>query len=75
MFPHELRVDTGRDAASIACKCSMHYFELEVGNAGSVDEWKRVLARRAGFFPYNTDTRNCRVLIMSAPWRETPGAA
>ena len=53
----------------------MHYFELEVGNAGSVDEWKRVLARRTGFFPYNTDTRNCRVLIMSAPWRETPGAA
>ena len=46
---------------------------VEVGHAGSIEEWKAVLARQAGFFHYDAETRDYCVLIVPAPWRETPG--
>ena len=46
---------------------------VEVGHAASIEEWKAVLARQAGFFHYDAETRDYCVLIVPAPWRETPG--
>jgi len=46
---------------------------MEVGTAASIEEWKAVLARQAGFFHYDSATRNYCVMIVPAPWRETPG--
>ena len=46
---------------------------IEVGRAESLDEWKEVLKRQAGFFHYDPETRDFCVMIVPAPWRETPG--
>jgi hypothetical protein len=46
---------------------------MEVGKAASIEEWKAVLAKQAGFFDYNAETREYCVMIVPAPWRETPG--
>ena len=46
---------------------------IEVGTAASIEEWKAVLARHAGFFHYDPEARDYCVLIVPAPWRETPG--
>lgn len=46
---------------------------VEVGTAGTIEEWKATLKNHAGFFHYNPETRDFCVLIVPAPWRETPG--
>lgn len=46
---------------------------IEVGVAPTVEEFKPVLAKQAGFFHFNPDTREFCVLVVPAPWRETPG--
>jgi hypothetical protein len=46
---------------------------IEVGRAASIEEWKPILKRHAGFFHYDPATGDYCVLIVPAPWRETPG--
>jgi hypothetical protein len=46
---------------------------MEVGRAASIDEWKTILGKQAGFFHYDPATCEYCVLIVPAPWRETPG--
>ena len=46
---------------------------VEVGNAATIEEWKETLKRQAGFFHYNSETCDYCVLVVPAPWRETPG--
>ena len=46
---------------------------FEVGIAEATEEWKEVLKKQAGFFHFNPETRDYCVMIVPAPWRETPG--
>jgi hypothetical protein len=38
-----------------------------------VDEWKRLIRWQAGFFSFDSDTRHYCLIIVPAPWRDTPG--
>ena len=46
---------------------------IEIGTAASLEEWRPILKRQAGFFYYDPATRDFCVMIVPAPWRETPG--
>lgn len=46
---------------------------VEIGKAAAIEEWKQALARQGGFFHFDAVTRDYCVLIVPAPWRETPG--
>ena len=45
---------------------------VEAGYA-TFAEWKELIARHAGFFNYNPDTRAYCMITVPAPWRDTPG--
>jgi hypothetical protein len=57
------------DTQDVPAHCGL----VEVGIAATIEEWKAVLAKQAGFFHYDADSREYCVLIVPAPWRETPG--
>ena len=57
------------EVAEVPAHCGL----IEIGRAGSVEEWKEVLKRQAGFFHYEPARRDYCVMIVPAPWRETPG--
>lgn len=45
---------------------------VEAGFA-TFEEWKRLIGRRAGFFNYDPERRTYCMVIVPAPWRDTPG--
>lgn len=45
---------------------------VEAGIAGA-DVWRSVLKRQAGFFAYDAATGMYCVVVVPAPWRDTPG--
>jgi hypothetical protein len=54
--------------AEIPAECGL----IEAGVA-SLEEWRELMPRQAGFFSYDTDTRAYCVITVPAPWRDTPG--
>jgi hypothetical protein len=45
---------------------------IEAGNA-TLDEWRQLIKRRAGFFNFDPDTGEYCMVTIPAPWRDTPG--
>jgi hypothetical protein len=54
--------------AEIPAECGL----IEAGRAETA-EWKQLIARHAGFFHYDPDTRSYCMIRVPAPWRDTPG--
>lgn len=55
-------------AEEIPAECGL----VEAGYA-PVADWRRLIARHAGFFNYDPDTRAYCMITVPAPWRDTPG--
>jgi hypothetical protein len=45
---------------------------VEAGYA-TVEEWRRLMARHAGFFNYDPERHAYCMVTVPAPWRDTPG--
>lgn len=56
------------NTAEIPAECGL----IEAGYATSA-EWKQLIGRQAGFFNYDPDTSAYCLLVVPAPWRDTPG--
>ena len=54
--------------AEVPAECGL----IEAGFA-TVAEWKQLRSRHAGFFSYDPDARAYCIIIIPAPWRDTPG--
>ena len=54
--------------AEIPAECGL----IEAGYA-TFAEWKQLIGRHAGFFNYDPDQRAYCMIIIPAPWRDTPG--
>jgi hypothetical protein len=55
-------------AAEIPSECG-----LIEGGFATVDEWRKLFSRHAGFFNYHPETRAYCMITIPAPWRDTPG--
>jgi len=56
------------DIAEVPAECGL----IEAGIA-TVQEWKRLVSRHAGFFSFDPDSRCYCIVTVPAPWRDTPG--
>lgn len=56
------------DASEIPEGCGL----IEAGY-GDQDAWRDALSRQSGFFHYDPAIRGYCVLVLPAPWRDTPG--
>lgn len=56
------------DPAEIPPECGL----VEAGRATPA-EWRRLMKRQRGFFHFNPATGGYCLLIVPAPWRDTPG--
>ena len=56
------------EISEIPAECGL----IEAGYA-TPDEWKALIARQAGFFHYDVETRTYCMITIPAPWRDTPG--
>jgi len=56
------------DAAEIPAGCGL----IEAG-VGEVEEYRRALEKQEGFFHFDPASRGYCVLVLPAPWRDTPG--
>src|SRR5215831_9498657 len=54
--------------SEIPAECGL----IEAGHA-TVDEWKQLFSRHAGFFNYDPATSAYCMITIPAPWRDTPG--
>lgn len=45
---------------------------IEAGRT-SPEEWRRLIARHAGFFHFDPESRGFCMIVVPAPWRDTPG--
>ena len=54
--------------AEIPAECGL----IEAGHA-TVEEWKQLFSRHAGFFNYDPATSAYCMITVPAPWRDTPG--
>jgi hypothetical protein len=45
---------------------------IEAGYA-TVEDWKRLMSRQAGFFHFDPEARAFCMITVPAPWRDTPG--
>ena len=54
--------------SEIPAECGL----IEAGYA-TFDEWKLLIARHAGFFNYDPESRTFCMITVPAPWRDTPG--
>lgn len=54
--------------AEVPVECGL----IEAGIA-TPDEWKQIFKRQAGFFAYDPDTGAYCLIVVPAPWRDTPG--
>ena len=45
---------------------------IEAGCA-SVNEWRSIIKRQAGFFSYDPESGAYCIVVVPAPWRDTPG--
>jgi len=56
------------DVAEIPAECGL----VEAGVA-TVEEWRRMMGRHAGFFSFDPENRSYCMITVPAPWRDTPG--
>jgi hypothetical protein len=56
------------DLAEIPAECGL----IEAGQA-TVDEWRTLFNRHAGYFNYDPARRTYCMITVPAPWRDTPG--
>jgi len=56
------------DLKEIPCDCGL----IEAGRA-TPGEWRELIKRHRGFFYYDPDTESYCLLVVPAPWRDTPG--
>jgi hypothetical protein len=56
------------DHTEIPCECGL----IEAGHA-TLEEWRLLIRRHRGFFHYDADSRCYCMLVVPAPWRDTPG--
>lgn len=54
--------------AEIPAECGL----IETGFA-TVEKWRQLIGRHAGFFNYDPATRTYCMIAIPAPWRDTPG--
>jgi len=56
------------DASEVPVDCGL----IEAGRA-TFEEWKSILKKQAGFFSFDPVTGAYCVVVVPAPWRDTPG--
>lgn len=56
------------DLAEVPAECGL----IEIGTA-TVDEWKQLMRRQAGFFSFDPASGDYCMMTIPAPWRDTPG--
>lgn len=56
------------DVREIPCECGL----IEAGRV-TIDEWRRLVVRQAGFFHFDPQTCAFCMITVAAPWRDTPG--
>jgi hypothetical protein len=56
--------------AEIPAECGL----IEAGFA-TVEKWRQLIGRHAGYFNYDPATRTYCMIAIPAPWRDTPGPA
>ena len=56
------------EIAEVPAECGL----IEAGLA-TLEEWRHLMSRQAGFFSFDPGTRQYCIITVPAPWRDTPG--
>lgn len=56
------------EIAEIPAECGL----IEAGLA-TPDEWRQLMRKQAGFFSFDPESRQYCLIVVPAPWRDTPG--